>query len=92
MTLTQKLEELERLCDKDDASRKLLPVMLSASTAEELIATIKKMREALEFYAEPYTWARVGADARHMGAVGDFNFNHMYGETARACLKELEGG
>jgi len=38
------------------------------------------------FYADPFTWARVGADAQHMGAEPGFNFNSMYGDPAREAL------
>lgn len=51
-----------------------------------LEAEIDRLTQALRFYAEPYTWARVCADSRHMGAIGDFDFNHMYGAKAREAL------
>jgi hypothetical protein len=41
-----------------------------------------RLREALEFYAEPFTWARVAADYKAGVRLSD-----MYGRKAREALK-----
>lgn len=53
---------------------------------ERMVERMFQLTKALEFYADPWTWARVCADSRHMGAIGDFNFNSMYGKIAREAL------
>lgn len=65
----------------------------SEDARSEGMTTEKKLElalEALRFYGEPWTWARVGADARHCGMIGEFNFNNMYGELARNTLKVID--
>lgn len=55
----------------------------------KLLEIIEVQAAALEFYSAPHTWARVSADARHMGAIGDFNFNHMYGKLANEAIEQV---
>lgn len=62
-------------------TRSALPTLLEALAIQ---------REALEFYANDFTWARVSADARHCGMLGEFNFNGMYGDKARYALARVD--
>jgi hypothetical protein len=55
-----------------------------------LIGVVRELSAALEFYGEPFTWSRVGADAQHMGAEHGFDFNGMYGSKARLALEKAE--
>lgn len=59
----------------------------SPDTILKLLEYVKELEGACEFYAENFTWSRVGADARHMGATGDFKFGNMYAPKARAALE-----
>lgn len=59
-----------------------------APEVQFLVAKLDEARDALKFYANPWTWARVSADAQHMGAEPGFNFNNMYGKIARDVVGE----
>lgn len=47
----------------------------------KLLALVRLYKAGLEFYAEPYTWARVVADYR-----ADVNLHGMYGRHAEKLI------
>lgn len=51
-----------------------------------LIAELSVYRKALGFFAEPFTWSRVMADALHAD-LGSGLLNNMYGSKAREALE-----
>lgn len=69
------IDRLTNACHEKDAQNEMLTYKA------------KELTTALEFYADPFTWARVAADAQHMGALPGFDFNSMYGAKAREVLE-----
>jgi hypothetical protein len=47
---------------------------------------LKDYEQALKFYADPFTWSRVWADAEQI-PIGNGGLNRMYGDNAREALK-----
>ena len=70
---------------KDMCERELVRLAELGLTVPALTAERDAYREALEFFAEPYTWSRVWADCR-----ADVRLNDMYGARARAVLARFE--
>lgn len=65
------------------------------AVAEEKIARLKSQvdvaKECLRFFAEPFTWSRVMADAAHVfHQTTNPLLNNMYGQKAREALATLD--
>lgn len=61
----------------------------SPSTILALIAIIRRQREALEFFAQDFTWSRVYADA-YASHIGSGLLQNMYGSKAKKAIAETD--
>lgn len=62
-------------------------IKMYPSTILLLLEDRKRLIEALVFFAEPFTWSRVWADAE-ASQIGSGALDKMYGDEARKALNE----